>query len=168
MKNVDITSSAPPDIPEGATPPEAHHSSSLTSGLQVLEALRDGRRSGSSISQTMPMQLTHVSSGEVTMMAMPDERHMNPSGMVHGGFAATCIDSAAALALFSSLDATTPYSTIDLKITYIRPLAQNIRYVVTGRLNERTRSLGLCSAEIRDVNDKLYALGSATLMIKAN
>ncbi|MFC4342764.1 PaaI family thioesterase [Cupriavidus numazuensis] len=168
MRNVDIINSSSRDVTEGAMPPEALPSPSLTTGLQVLEAIRDGRMPGSSISHTMPMQLTHVGSGEVAMMAMPDTRHMNPSGMVHGGFAATCIDSAAALALFSSLDATTPYSTVDLNITYVRPLAQNTQYVVTGRLKERTKSLGLCSAEIRDVNDKLYALGSATLMIKAN
>lgn len=136
-------------------------------GLQMLEAVRDGRMARSGIAETMSMRITQVALGQITIAVTPDARHLNPAGMVHGGFAATCLDSAAALALFTSLDAKVPYATVDLNIKYVRPLAQATSYVVTGRLEERTRSLGICSAAIHDADGKLHALASATLMVKA-
>jgi uncharacterized protein (TIGR00369 family) len=150
------------------TPSSGSSSISERTGLQMLEALRDGRTTSSGIAQIMPMQVTQVSQGQVTITATADARHLNPAGMVHGGFAATCLDTAAALALFSSLDANVPYSTVDLNIKYVRPLAQETQYIVTGRLTERTRNLGICSSAIHDAAGKLYALASATLMIKAS
>lgn len=137
-----------------------------TSGLQFLQALQAGRIERSGIAHTMPMQLTDVLQGEVRMTVTPDARHLNPAGMVHGGFAATCLDGAAALALFSALDASTPYSTVDLNVKYVRPLAAGVDYVAIGRLLEKTRNMGVCSAEIRGRDGKLHALASATLMIK--
>jgi uncharacterized protein (TIGR00369 family) len=152
----------------GKTPSGGPHSVPRLTGLQMLEALRDRRMTGASIAQTMPMQVTQVTQGQITIVVTPDARHLNPAGMVHGGFAATCLDTAAALALFSSLDANVPYSTVDLNIKYVRPLAQDVQFIVTGRLLERTRNLGICSAEIHDAAGKLHALASATLMIKAS
>ena len=150
------------DATEKSPPAEAP----AISGLQVLQAMQAGRIERSSIAHTMPMQLTSVQPGEVCMIVTPDARHLNPAGMVHGGFAATCLDGAAALALFSALDAGTPYSTVDLNVKYVRPLVAGIGYVATARLLEKTRSMGVCNAEIRSQDGKLHALASATLMIK--
>ncbi|WP_260420364.1 PaaI family thioesterase [Acidovorax soli] len=97
----------------------------------------------------------------------PDARHLNPAGAVHGGFAATCLDGAAALALLSALGPGAQYSTVDLNVKYVRPLTEGLVYVATGRLVEQTRSLGICSAEIRGADGKLHAMASATLMVKA-
>ena len=140
----------------------------VMSGLQVLQALQAGRIEPSGIALTMPMQLTGVQAGEVRMTVTPDARHLNPGGMVHGGFAATCLDGAVALALFSALDADTRYATVDLNVKYLRPLLVDADYVATGRLLEKTRSMGVCSAEIRGQDGKLHALASATLRIQAN
>lgn len=136
------------------------------SGLDVLQAMMEGRIAPSGIAQTMPMRLSAVAPGKVSMRVVPDERHLNPAGMVHGGFAATCLDGAAALALFSALDAATPYSTVDLSVKYLRPLAAHTEYLAHATLVERTRSLGICSAELRGTDGKLHALASATLMVK--
>ncbi len=140
---------------------------SPASGLNVLQQLVKHRSHGSSIGQTMGMIAVGAEHGRIQIEARPDDRHLNPLGMVHGGFAATCLDGAAALALFSTLNATDQYSTVDLAIKYLRPLQPEAAYNVEGWLVERTRSLAICDADIRDKDGKLYARATATLMIKA-
>lgn len=136
-------------------------------GLQILQAMQTGRIPPSGIATTMPMRLVNVERGLVVMEASPDARHLNPAGAVHGGFAATCLDGAAALALLSALGPGAQYSTVDLNVKYVRPLTEGVAYTATGRLVEQTRSLGICSAEIRGMDGKLHAMASATLMVKA-
>lgn len=136
-------------------------------GLQILQAMQAGRIPPSGIATTMPMRLTTVERGYIAMEVSPDERHLNPAGAVHGGFAATCLDGAAALALLSALGPGAQYSTVDLNVKYVRPLTEGVAYTATGRLVEQTRSLGICSAEIRGADGKLHAMASATLMVKA-
>ncbi|MES2612156.1 MAG: PaaI family thioesterase [Pseudomonadota bacterium] len=154
MKNPEDSQPAP-STPSGPT------------GLQILQAMQTGRIPPSGIAATMPMRLITVEQGHIAMEVSPDARHLNPAGAVHGGFAATCLDGAAALALLSALGAGAQYSTVDLNVKYVRPLAEGLTYVATGRLVEQTRSLGICSAEIRGVDGKLHAMASATLMVKA-
>lgn len=135
------------------------------SGLIMLQQLVEARSHGSSIGETMGMIAVAVEAGRIEIEARPDARHLNPLGMVHGGFAATCLDGAAALALFSTLEATTPYATVDLNVKYLRPLKAGAVFSVSGWLVERTRSLAICDAEIRDGDGKLYARATATLMV---
>lgn len=137
-----------------------------TTGLEALQAIAARRSHGSPIGETMGMIAVAVEHGRIEVQATPDQRHLNPLGMVHGGFAATCLDGAAALALFSTLPLNTAYSTIDLNVKYIRPLKQGLSYKACGWLVERTRSLAICDADIRDDEGKLYAKATATLMVK--
>lgn len=151
--------------PEDSLPPVS--TAPVPTGLQILQAMQAGRIPPSGIATTMPMRLTTVERGHIAMEVSPDERHLNPAGAVHGGFAATCLDGAAALALLSALGPGAQYSTVDLNVKYVRPLAEGVAYTATGRLVEQTRSLGICSAEIRGADGKLHAMASATLMVKA-
>ncbi len=151
--------------PEDSLPPAS--TAPGPTGLQILQAMQAGRIPPSGIATTMPMRLTTVERGLVVMEVSPDGRHLNPAGAVHGGFAATCLDGAAALALLSALGPGAQYSTVDLNVKYVRPLTEGLVYVATGRLVEQTRSLGICSAEIRGADGKLHAMASATLMVKA-
>lgn len=151
--------------PEDSLPPVS--TAPAPTGLQILQAMQAGRIPPSGIATTMPMRLTTVERGHIAMEVSPDARHLNPAGAVHGGFAATCLDGAAALALLSALGPGAQYSTVDLNVKYVRPLAEGVAYTATGRLVEQTRSLGICSAEIRGADGKLHAMASATLMVKA-
>ncbi|WMJ68241.1 PaaI family thioesterase [Stenotrophomonas sp. 24(2023)] len=137
-----------------------------TSGLQALRALIRGELPAPSIGQTMGLSAVEVDTGRITLEARPDERHLNPAGAVHGGFAATCLDGAAALALLSTLDATTVHSTIDLGVKYLRPLKAGQTYRVFGRVVERTRSIAICDAEVVDDSGRLHAKGTCTFLIK--
>ena len=142
--------------------------SAPTTGLEIMQALAARRSSGSPIGETMGLIAVAAAQGEVTLVATPDQRHLNPAGAVHGGFAATCLDGAAALALFTTLSLEASYSTVDLNVKYLRPLQSGQTYQSRGWLVERTRSLAVCDADIRDADGKLYARASATLMVRAN
>ena len=85
---------------------------------------------------------------------------------VHGGFAATCLDGAAALALFSTLEASTAHSTVDLNVKYVRPLSVGETYRVQGWVVERTKSLAICDAQVLDAAGKLYAKATTTFVIR--
>jgi uncharacterized protein (TIGR00369 family) len=136
------------------------------SGLALLQALVKTGGHGSPIGETMGMTATAVEEGRITIEARPDKRHLNPAGLVHGGFAATCLDGATGLALFSTLDASTGYATVDLNVKYLRPLAVGSVYEVRGWVVERTRTLAVCDGDIRGADGKLYAKTTATLMVR--
>ena len=67
--------------------------------------------------------------GQVTFFVTPAEYHYNPIGVVHGGLAATLFDSALGCAIHSTLPEGTGYTTLELKVNYLRPLT-----VDTGRV----------------------------------
>lgn len=136
------------------------------SGLKALRALIRGELPAPSIGQTMGLSAVEVEAGRIVLEAKPDERHLNPAGAVHGGFAATCLDGAAALALFSTLEVQTPHATVDLNVKYVRPLTPGQAYVATGWVVERTRSVAICDAQLTDAAGKLYAKATTTFLIQ--
>lgn len=138
-----------------------------SSGLHALHALIRGELPGPSIGHTMGLTAVHVEPGRITLEARPDKRHLNPAGAVHGGFAATCLDGAAGLALFSTLETTTAHSTVDLNVKYVRPLSVGETYQVEGWVVERTRSLAICDAHVVDGAGKLYAKATTTFLIRS-
>lgn len=138
-----------------------------TAGLHILQALIAGKIPGPSIGETIPMKAIAVEPGRISIEARPDARHLNPANAVHGGFAATCLDGAAGLALFSQLDTATAYSTVDLNVKYVRPLKVDEVYQVSGWVVERSRSLAICDAQICDAGGKLYAKATTTFIIKS-
>ncbi|WP_277220527.1 PaaI family thioesterase [Pseudomonas indica] len=141
--------------------------SDQTSGLHALHALIRGELPAPSIGETMGLTAVDVEPGRITLEARPDGRHLNPAGAVHGGFAATCLDGAAALALFSTLETTTAHATVDLNVKYVRPLHAGETYQVRGWVVERTRSLAICDAQVTDAAGKLYAKATTTFVIRS-
>lgn len=137
-----------------------------TSGLQALHALIRGDLPAPSIAQTMGMTAVDVAPGRITLHARPDERHLNPAGAVHGGFAATCLDGAAALALFSTLESDTAHATVDLNVKYLRPLRAGQVYQVQGWVVERSKRLAICDAQLLDESGKLHAKATTTFIIQ--
>jgi uncharacterized protein (TIGR00369 family) len=99
------------------------------SGLEHLEAIRDGRFPPPPIAELLGIELVEVGHGRATFAAHPGERHYNPIGVVHGGLAATLLDSAMGCAVQSTLEAGVGYTTLDLNTTFLRPMT-----IETGRV----------------------------------
>lgn len=134
-------------------------------GLEFLQAMIEGYISPASISKTIPMQPTEISEGSVTFKAQADHNHLNPLGGVHGGFAATVLDSVTGCAVHTMLPAGVGYGTIDLNVKMCRPLPQNQVLIATGKVINLSKNLGISEGKITDEEGKLYAYATATCMI---
>ncbi|HBV76048.1 MULTISPECIES: PaaI family thioesterase [Vibrio] len=135
------------------------------SGLEMLQAMLDGKIPPASITQTMPLKGISVEYGKVQFEATADERHLNPLGGVHGGFLATIMDSVTACAVHSALEAGISYATIDLNVKMLKPVPQNIPLIAEGKLINLTKSLGISEGSLKDSEGKLYGHATATCMI---
>ncbi|GAA5185771.1 PaaI family thioesterase [Acinetobacter kookii] len=134
-------------------------------GLQLLQAMCDGRIPAPSMSETIPMQPYEVSEGTICFKVKANNHHLNPLGGVHGGFAATVLDSVTGCAVHSMLEAGAGYGTIDLNIKMCRPIPQDQQLLAIGKVINISKNLGISEGRIVDENGKLYAHATATCMI---
>src|SRR5262249_23218815 len=91
-------------------------------GRQYLEAIRDGTVPPPPIAQLLGFRLAEVAEGRAVFAAAPAAYYSEPTGVVHGGLAATLLDSAMGCAVASRLPQGVTYTTLELKVNYVRPL----------------------------------------------
>ncbi|NQZ91357.1 MAG: PaaI family thioesterase [Moritella sp.] len=135
------------------------------SGLEILQAMAEGLFPHPSICDTMPMQCVDVSEGQVHFSVQADDRHLNPMGGVHGGFAATVLDSVTGCATHTTLVAGESYGTVDLNVKMVRPIPKNTVLQAKGRVLNVSKTVIISEGDIRDENGKLYAHCTATCVI---
>ena len=93
------------------------------SGLQFVRGLVEGSLPLNTIARTLGYEVTEVSDGGVVVTAKPSDAHLNPAGTVHGGFAATLLDSCMGLAVWSTLEKGLGQTALEFKISLVRPHA---------------------------------------------
>ena len=137
------------------------------SGLEYLQAIAAGELPPPPIAALMDMGPIEVDEGRAVFVAEPAEFHYNPIGVVHGGLAATLLDSAMGCAVQTTLPAGDAYTTLEVKVNYVRPMTRE-----TGRvLAEATivhRGGRIATAEGRIVSEadgKLLAHATTTCLI---
>ena len=135
------------------------------SGLEQLRAMvAAGKMPG--IGRTMGFDLVEIEHGHVVFEGRPGLEVYNPIGMVHGGYAATLLDSACGCAVHSALSAVQAYSTLELKIAYHRALTSETGLVrATGSIVSIGRRAAFAQAKLTDAAGKLYASATSTLII---
>lgn len=134
-------------------------------GLEFLQKIISEKRQPP-MAKLMGFQLVEVGDGHAVFEAMVKEDYYNPLGTVHGGFAATLLDSALGCAVQTKLPKDTPYGTVELKINYIRPMLKDTGLVrATGKAIHVGRRMATSEARLEDANGKLLAHGSTTCMI---
>ena len=138
-----------------------------SSGLDALRSLVDGRTPAPPMARTLGLELVDVSHGRAVFEADAAEWLLNPMGTVHGGFAATLLDSALGCAVHSTLPAGDGYTTVELKVNMVKAIT-----AATGRLRcEATvvhagGRIATADARVVGVDDgKLYAHGSTTCLV---
>lgn len=134
-------------------------------GLELMQAMLEGKLPPPSISTTIPMQGVAIASGKVVFKARADERHLNPLGAVHGGFAATVMDTVTGCAVHTLLGAGEGYGTIDLNVKMMRPVPQRVDLVAEGHVLNISKSLAVSEGTLKDADGKLYAHATATCML---
>jgi uncharacterized protein (TIGR00369 family) len=135
-------------------------------GLQFLTDIVEGKLPQPPICATLGFRLAKVSDGVARFDGMPEFRHYNPIGTVHGGFAATLLDSALGCAIFTTLAKGEAWTTLELKLNFVRPISKDTGTVeAEGRIIHRGRTVATAEGSVKDRAGKLYAHASTTCMI---
>lgn len=136
------------------------------SGLETMQAMLAGDLPPPPIAETLDFMLISVAHGEAIFQGRPQCRHYNPLGTVHGGYAATLLDSAMGCAVHTMLEPGLGYTTTDLRISYIRALTRDSGPIrAEGTIVHVGRSTALAEGRLYDVDGRLYATGSTTCLI---
>lgn len=135
------------------------------SGLQQMQALLDrGPRPG--IAASLDFNLVEIAEGLAVFEGLPGLHAYNPIGMVHGGYAATLLDSACGCAVHSRLAAGHLYTTLELKVAYHKAMKVGIGVVrAEGRVVTMGRRAAFAEATLRDRAGTLYASATSTLLV---
>ena len=134
-------------------------------GLEQLRALMaSGQRPG--IAESLDFSLTEVDAGVAVFEGTPGPHACNPIGMVHGGYAATLLDSACGCAVHASLGAKQSYTTLELKVAYHKALtSQTGALRAEGRVLTMGRRVAFAEAKLIDAAGRLYASATSTLLV---
>ncbi len=137
------------------------------SGIEFLSRLRDGSGPPPPIASLLGMRIRDVEPGRVVFEYEPDESVYNPIGMVHGGVVCTIADTVIGCAVHSTLEAGVGYTSIDLQVTYLRPLTSRSGLVVaTGSVVKAGRRVAFGRAEIVDGTGTLVAQATGSCLVK--
>ena len=135
-------------------------------GLSFLKAMIAGEFPAPPIAETVGFSLMEVELGRALFTATPAFRHYNPIGVVHGGFAATLLDSCVGCAVHTTLAKGEAYTTLELKINLTRALTDKVGPVFAeGRVLHRGRQVATAEGDLKDGAGKLYAHATTTCMI---
>jgi uncharacterized protein (TIGR00369 family) len=135
-----------------------------------LQQVRDliARDAQPPIGQTLGFSLVEVDRGRAVFEGTPDERHYNPMGGVHGGYAATLLDSACGIAVHSMLKPDQGFTTLELKVSYLRGMNDTTGPIrAEGRVLNMGRRVAFAEADIRDADGRLMATATSTLLVLA-
>jgi len=140
----------------------------LGSGLDGLAQLRaliaSGKRPGIAVS--LQFGLVEVEAGRAVFEGTPGEHAYNPIGTVHGGYAATLLDSACGCAVHTRLSATQAYTTLELKVAYHKPITRDTGTLrAEGRVISFGRRAAFAEATLVDADGRLYASATSTLLV---
>ncbi|MBX3606391.1 MAG: PaaI family thioesterase [Piscinibacter sp.] len=135
-------------------------------GMQVFEAMFDGRLPSPPIGTTLSFLPVHIEPGYAVFQGRPQFEHYNPLGTVHGGWFATLLDSAVACAIHSQLPAGKAYTTLELKMNIVRALTDKVPLVrAEGRVVHPGNQVATAEGRLIGPDGKLYAHASTTCLV---
>ena len=148
---------APPSLVDDLAPGKT--------GLEQLQALMAaGRMPG--IGGSLQFTLVEVAHGRAVFEGEPGPHAYNPIGTVHGGYAASLLDSACGCSVHAALSATQGYTTLELKIAYHKAMTDKTGPVrAEGRVISIGRRAAFAEATLKDAAGKLYASATSTLLV---
>jgi uncharacterized protein (TIGR00369 family) len=152
-----------PTVEYGVTP--AHVMAAMP-GVEFVRAIFDGKLPAPPIMQTIEPFDSSAEPGVVVMHSVPGFRHYNPIGSVHGGYAATLLDSAMGLAVHSMLAPGQGYTTLEFKVSFIKGMTEDTGAVRTeGRTLNVGRRAATAEARITDAKGRLLAHATTTCLV---
>jgi len=158
-----MTASKPPDVSTVVVSPELL--ASMT-GLEYLQKMQRGELPGMPIAKTLGLELAEVEQGRAVFVSTPVFEHYNAIGTMHAGYTATLLDSCMACAVLSALPKGTGFTTMEFKVSLLRPLTKETGIVrAEGTLLSRGRRGATAEGRLSDANGKLLAHATTTCLI---
>jgi uncharacterized protein (TIGR00369 family) len=135
------------------------------SGLDFVRAMAERRIPQASMHALFNIGEADVRLGRVRISGMADARFRNPLGTVHGGFAATVLDSCMGCAVHTTLPSGTAYTTIEFKITLVRAVPLAAQVWAEGLVLHGGRRIAVAEGKLTDEGGRLLAHGTTTCLI---
>lgn len=135
-------------------------------GLAVMQAMLRGELPYPHIADTMDFHLVEVGPGRAVFQGLPQTRHLNPMGTVHGGWYATLLDSALGCAVHTTMPAGRGYTTAELSVNLVRaavPGREPLRAI--GQVIHSGRQLATAEGRLVDAAGRVYAHATTTCLV---
>src|ERR1041384_5068647 len=134
--------------------------------FEFIRGLIDGTLPLNTMAETLGYEITEAASGRVVVTCEPDSTHLNPTGTVHGGLAATLLDTCMGLAVRSTHEKGVASTTLEFKISLVRPITQETGPITAeGVVLNCGRRIGTAEGRITDGQGRLLAHGTTTCLI---
>lgn len=135
-------------------------------GLEQLEAIASGTAPPPPMASHVGMSIVSLATGDVVFEGVPDETHYNPIGSVHGGFHATLLDSVCGCAVHSTLPPGQGYTTLEIKINFLRPISADTGKVTAhGWVTKPGSRAAFAEGDLRDSSGQLLATASSVCAV---
>lgn len=135
-------------------------------GVDFLKAMIAGAIPAPPMCELLGFRLVEAEHGRAAFEGTPGFQHYNPFGVVHGGLAATMLDSALGCAVHSTLPAGDGFTTLEFKVNLVRAISKNTGPLrAEARILHRGRTVATAEADLKDGSGKLYAHANTTCMI---
>jgi uncharacterized protein (TIGR00369 family) len=137
------------------------------SGLDYMRAIVSHEVPQPPMAKLLGFELVEVAEGRAVFESVPGEHQYNPMNTVHGGLALTMVDSAAGVAVHTTLLRGQLYGTLETKVNLVRPITVETGLIrVEGRILHRGSTTATSEADLRVAESgKLLAHGTSTCMI---
>jgi uncharacterized protein (TIGR00369 family) len=136
------------------------------SGIDYMRAMADGVLPPPPISGLMEFQLVSVEPGRAVFTCRPDESAYNPIGVIHGGLVCTLLDSVVGCALHSTLPQGTGYTSIEIKVNYLKAVRVTSGLLTaTGTVVKSGSRVGFAEAIVTDPDGAVVATATSTLLV---
>lgn len=115
------------------------------------------------VAELIGIDLVEAGGGECTMRLEAGEQHANPMGTIHGGIICDLADAAMGMSFFSTLEEGESFTTLELKINYLRPFWTGT-LLAHGKVVSRGKTVGLTECRVVDEKERLIAHATSTVM----
>ena len=136
------------------------------SGLEFVQGLADGSLPLNTMAKTLGYDVTEAEKGRVVVTANPTADHLNPAGTVHGGLAATMLDSCMGLAIRTTQERGFSSTTLEFKVSFVRPITPETGPITAeGKVLNIGRRVGSAEGRVIDSKGRLLVHGTTTCLI---
>jgi uncharacterized protein (TIGR00369 family) len=136
------------------------------SGLDFLRGVLEGRLPRAPITDVLNFQLIEVEPGRAVFQGTPKPEYFNPIASIHGGWAATLLDSCMACAVHTTVPAGQGYTTVEFKLNLVRAVMPDTGPLrAEGKVINAGRTIATSEGRLVDASGKLYAHGTETCLI---